>query len=71
VMLGDLNNKIQWRERLTSPDALAHAKPMPTSGTRVHVFYDRVAARSDAPNLLGYVLAHEIGQRSTSNFLAI
>ena len=45
----------------SEPDALAYAKPMSTSGTRVHVFYDRVAARSDAPNLLGYVLAHEIG----------
>ena len=45
-----------------SPDALACATPMRTSGTRIHVFHDRVTEMSAlVPNLLGYVLAHEIG----------
>jgi len=44
------------------PDSLAYATPMRTSGTRIHVYYDRVLVMSrQVPNLLGYVLAHEIG----------
>jgi hypothetical protein len=43
------------------PDALAYAYPMRSAGTRIHVIHERVSARSaGAPNLLGYVLAHEI-----------
>jgi hypothetical protein len=44
-----------------APDALAYAIPMRASGTRIHVVHDRVTAMSaQVPNLLGYVLAHEI-----------
>jgi hypothetical protein len=43
------------------PSTMAYATPRATSGTRIHVFYDRVSRLSpDAPNLFGYVLAHEI-----------
>jgi hypothetical protein len=43
-------------------DAMAYSIPMQTVGIRVHVFYDRVSAiLGNVPNLLGYVLAHEIG----------
>jgi hypothetical protein len=43
-------------------NALAYAMPMRASGIRIHVIYDRVAGISrEVPNLLGYVLAHEIG----------
>jgi hypothetical protein len=49
------------RRNLT-PGALAYALPMRTSGIRIRVIDDRVAEFSrNAPNLLGYVLAHEIG----------
>jgi hypothetical protein len=43
-------------------NAMAYATPMAASGTRIHIFYDRVSeSAANAPNLLGYVLAHEIG----------
>jgi len=43
------------------PDVLAYATPASNSGARIHVFHDRVAGFSaQVPNLLGYVLAHEI-----------
>jgi hypothetical protein len=42
--------------------ALAYALPTRTSGVRIRVIDDRVAEFStNVPNLLGYVLAHEIG----------
>jgi hypothetical protein len=41
---------------------LAYALPLRTSGIRIHVMHDRVAELStNVPNILGYVLAHEIG----------
>jgi hypothetical protein len=46
------------------PGALAYAALDKTSGVRVHIFYNRVAARGHTWNitsaLLGHVLAHEI-----------
>ena len=46
------------------PGALAYAAPYATSGTRIHVFLDRVqqtAAEVPVGILLGYVIAHELG----------
>ena len=44
-----------------SPEAMAYATPRATSGTRIHIFYDRVSKQSpNVPNFYGYVLAHEI-----------
>jgi hypothetical protein len=46
------------------PDALAYALPYGASGTRIHVFFDRVAGSGDATlagTLLGHVMAHELG----------
>jgi len=45
------------------PGALAYAVPQVNSGTRIHVFIDRVLEGrfpSTAGNLLGYVMVHEI-----------
>ena len=43
-------------------EAAAYATPGASSGTRIHIFYDRVKELApNVPNLYGYVLAHEIG----------
>lgn len=46
------------------PGALAYSTPYGTSGTRVHVLWDRVVRASPSRNLagihLGHVMAHEI-----------
>jgi hypothetical protein len=46
------------------PGALGYAAPFQKSGTRIHVFFDRVAQAetlSAAGVLLGHVMAHELG----------
>ncbi|MDR3699165.1 MAG: hypothetical protein P4L56_05985 [Candidatus Sulfopaludibacter sp.] len=46
------------------PDAFAYATPFDYTRTCIHIFYDRVLGsvpRKLAPELLGHVMAHEIG----------
>jgi hypothetical protein len=45
------------------PGALAYALPFAVSGTRVVVFYDRIAAMQSKPkaSLLAYTIVHEVG----------
>jgi Zn-dependent protease with chaperone function len=50
-------------DRMASPSALANAAPFAKSGTRIHVFADRVAETCGGrlcQMVLTYVLAHEI-----------
>jgi hypothetical protein len=45
------------------PGALGYSLPFAASGTRVVIFYDRVAAQQTKPSatILGFAMAHEVG----------
>jgi Zn-dependent protease with chaperone function len=43
------------------PGALGYSLPFQRSGVRIVVFSDRVLAMRSGPNLLGHVIAHEVG----------